>query len=502
MTASHVLFYICIALFLVILVTVLRAFRELSEFQRHLKSLSDESAAKITAQPRSELSLLLGDYVTLFDHAAAKSILSSFHVDRSASPILSRIRSLTSAPRSLVGILILGGLLVTLFNLQSSVAVLGDSFHQLSIREAQPTLDQADKGIKAIQSSMGDIAHTAQLAFSLSGWVIGMAAVGLLVSVPIHHRGQQLARKFVNWANLAYTEALTRSPADQQAQMEKFGELVDKMGDLITSFGQIGQSMATVSDFGSKLDESSRLVAEAVDRLPTTINASVVQLSGEVTKDISVHLQNQIEHLKVILAIYGDQEMRVRKIQEHLDDFSRLTQESFSAVQKLSGLPEKVDGLARSIGGLTTATANLSGTTRQLDEKVTAMPMADLRAGLTAIVPMRDAVATLKNDLANVNHSQKELAATLTLQLAKTEESLNSLLGRTSAAGVEDQIKAIGVELLSIKEAIESVPSALRIEQMTQTLLRIDDFIQKVVPATEKSLIEKLRERFTRSSST
>src|ERR1022692_3703167 len=46
--------------------------------------------------------------------------------------------------------------------------------------------------------------------------------------------------------------------------------------------------ISAVADFGSKLDASSRMVAEAVSQLPATINSSVVRLSAEVTRDISV----------------------------------------------------------------------------------------------------------------------------------------------------------------------------------------------------------------------
>jgi hypothetical protein len=54
--------------------------------------------------------------------------------------------------------------------------------------------------------------------------------------------------------------------------------MVDRLGALVPTFESISTSMAAVGDFGDKLDESSRLVTSAVERLPGTISASVVEL--------------------------------------------------------------------------------------------------------------------------------------------------------------------------------------------------------------------------------
>ena len=290
---------LCAALSIVAAYALLKGYREIASFDGALKILPNDVPAASPFNGSTNLGRAANEYIAMFSIAGARNLLGSFRVEQASSPLLAYLRSMSNGPRNLVGVLILGGLLVTLFNLQGSVAILGASFNHLA-KSQSSTAASAQEEVKQIQESMGGIARTAQTAFISSGLVIFAATLILLVSLALQRRTGISARRFVSWANAAHLEAMSARPMDEHAQIEKFGELIGKMGEVISSFEAIGSSMATVGDFGSKLDESSQLVAQAVSQLPATINSSVAQLSAEVTKDISVHLEHQIEHIKKI----------------------------------------------------------------------------------------------------------------------------------------------------------------------------------------------------------
>ena len=388
MNIAEIVFPACFLIALTAAYWLFRGYHELFQLDRGIQLLPPEVPAQHQFDGKTQGGRLAAGYVALFSRAASRNMLGSFQVDRAASPLLAYLRSIANLPRNLVGVLILGGLLVTLFNLQGSVGLLGGAFTDLAKSQATTqnppegappqrsqspaSPDTADQSIAQIQKAMGDIARTAQTTFLRSGVVIFMAAVILFVAMVLQYRGQVVSRSFVAWANVSYIEALAARPMDQQAQMEKLGELVDKMGELTQSFAGISEAMATVGDFGAKLDASSQMVAEAVSQLPATINSSVVQLSAEVTRDISVHLEHQVEHIKRLLMVYGDQEIRVRKIQEYLDGFSKSLDTSFKAASTLVILPDSLNTLSETIKGMTTTSKTMVTTSEQLGAKLMA----------------------------------------------------------------------------------------------------------------------------------
>ena len=429
---------------------VLQGFRETSSFEKALSLLPRDIPESNTFDPRSQLGLLATEYIALFSLVASRNMLGAFKIEQASAPLHAYLRTLASTPRNIVGVLLMGALLVTLFNLQGSVATLGKSFTQLAREQATTTEGSAENEVKEIQLSMADIAKAAQAAFLRSGQVILGAAFILIFSLLLQKRSQKSTQSFAAWANAAYIEALTKRPMDQNAQLEKFGELIDKMTPMIDSFESIGASMATVGDFGAKLDASSQLVAQAVSQLPQAINSSVVQLSEEVTKDISVHLQHQIEHIKKILAIYGDQEVRVRKIQEYLDGFSRSLEVGLNAT---GALPQKLDILSQAILSTNRGSEKLAAAAKSLETKLDGLPLPEIQSAIADLRLVRKEIPEIIREAVEPSFKafETKLASIETTELPR--------------------------ELRDFRKSVESTLSALNIKDMSTILTRLDELI-------------------------
>ena len=439
----------------------------IQSFDRSLRALPRDLPPLSPFDDGNPVGKAANEYVALFSLCTQRGALGAFSVANSAAVVHARMRMITSQARNLTGVIILCGLLVTLFTLQESVGVLGEAFRHLSTGQATSDPSQAGKDVQLIQVAMGDIAQTAKVAFKMSGGVILVAALILWLSLMVQRRGQSSMLEFSDWANAAYMEALSARPTDQFSQIQKFGEMIESMGTMMGSFEQVAASMSSAGDLGSKLDASAQIVAQAVKQLPESINASVVQLSAEVTKDISVHLQHQIEHLQKILAIYGDQEGRVRKIQECLDSFAASVAASSAAVTGLKLLPEKIDSLTITIATASKGAKKVESAAQDLSRKVDELPIIQFREVLVEI-------AALKEDLPRSVR-------------AAVENGFSGLEKRISSASNPEQIVS---ELRKLRAIIEGLPEMVDQTQIRALLLRLEALITEA--GKSKGLIDRL----------
>jgi hypothetical protein len=365
LTFAELVFWISLAVALLAVAALFKARIHLRSFEGTLKKLSRTVPDANPFSVKTALGKAAAEYTELFSTCAARNTLGDFRVELACAPVQGQIALLTAIPRNLTGVVILCSLLVTLFNLQGAVGALGESFLGLAAGQASTNQGKAAREVQMIQQSMGNIAQTAHSAFLRSGQLIFIATGILGFSIILQKRGQQSFMQFLGWANSAYFDALSRRPTDQLSQVDQFNRLIEKL-DLV------GSSMAVAGDLGSKLDASSAIVADAVSKLPESINASVVQLSAKVTTDISANLQHQIEHLKKILAIYGDQESRVRNIQSSLDEVSEAMKESTKTIGSLKALPEVIESLNTTI---TTTRQTMAEGTKNLTKRLRDLPV-------------------------------------------------------------------------------------------------------------------------------
>jgi hypothetical protein len=360
---TEVFLLVCMGLAAVIAGQLLSALKDIEQLRRRSQELAGKPAVSNPFDGRSRLTTLANAYVTDLNTSVKARALASFDPDRRIGPVSGQVRAFTTTPRALIGVLILAGLLVTLFNIQGSVRELGEAFDQLS----RPEQGQRTEFLVArIQGSMRNVANAAHNAFYWSGLIILFAATSLALAAGVQWRGQVAVAAFGLWARAAYYEASAAAqPADQQASLEKLAGVVGHLNGLVSPFQDLSKSMNAVVGFGDRLDESTRLIAEAVEKLPEGVKASVVSLSGEVAREIAEDLQHQLEHIQKILYIYGAQEIRMKELQE--------------GFKKIVSLPGDISKLTNAIAGTTANSAVLNRSVESLDRKVDALPILDMQ---------------------------------------------------------------------------------------------------------------------------
>jgi hypothetical protein len=287
--------------------------------------------------------------------------------------------------RALAGVLILFGLLITLFNLQASVRTLGDTFHALS-EQPVPTPTGSNSSVDEIQRSMGNIATSAQSAFKFSGFVIAMAAWALFWAIPLQRRAVMAVNAFVDWAEQAHAAAWSAQvPSDETSQIQELAGVIKRMDAVVAGLQTLGQSMTSLAELGGKLDESTRLISTAIDRLPETVKASVGELSSEVARELTADLGHQTQHIAKILNIYGEQEIRMKLLYDGFKMTEQNIREASIALKSLAPLPETIEKLAGAIGKTAEVSIKVEAGIRCLDTKVSALPLADMQKAIQSI---------------------------------------------------------------------------------------------------------------------
>ncbi|HLG97810.1 MAG TPA: hypothetical protein VKX49_15965 [Bryobacteraceae bacterium] len=448
----------CVAL--IALWGILSAWREVGEFRRGLRSLPPDRFPSGTAFPSGRESCrLANEFLTLCAQAADRQMLGALHIDRALAPVNNYFRTRVNTPKSLAGVLVLCGLLVTLLNLQGSVGRLGASFQNLSVSQSDVQQSTAARSVNEIQTAMGEIAGRAHDAFLQSFGVILLSSMILWLALLLNNKAQGVCRDFAVWANATHVRSLVERPPVQETQVEKLSELIVKLSDVAGTFETIGPAIASVGDLGAKLDASSQLVAEAVSKLPATINESVGQLSLEVTRDISAQLNHQIEYLKKVLAIYGDQTVRVTKLQEYLDKLGESMESSMKALKGLAALPGKIDSLSEAVQSFTTASARAIAACEHLDAKVDQIPALDLGRveGIGARVDeLTDRMKSLRGEIRDFGKKIPQIVpADITAKLDSIEKAMSSL--RESRAATSTAAASAGGPTIHLPDQAKDI---------------------------------------------
>lgn len=467
---------ICGGIALWLLYLLASAYATVRRFQKNANDLPEGALPQGSVfEGRSDLPQLANGFLAKLASAAAGGRLIEFNLQQGLSTIAGSIRSMTMMPRALVGILILGALLVTLFNLQGSVATLGKAFRDLSNKQSTTAVSDNAPPVDTIQRAMGDVADTARRAFITSAWIISVAALGLLFTVAVQRKGARAFNGFSRWAADAYHDAIAAMPAlDQQAQLAELNETLKQMAGLVSALSEMGQGMSTLAAFGKQMGAASEAITAAIERLPTNINSSIVQLSGQVVRGISESLEHHVQYLSRLVLIYGQQEMRMHEIHKYVDDTLALTKDVSSSLKPLATLPSELEKLVQSVGRWVTGSNQLNDNVVKLQSKVEALPTEEMRNVLNdlrsdtqtfgvLLAEMRLVSQTLSSDLSSLS---SRVGANITTELFRwskdwgekftTLERMVQERDPRQLAALLSEIRAAGTSLAERLVAIEA----------------------------------------------
>ncbi len=350
--------------------------------------------------------------------AHAQGLLQDYDIDAAIRRVHTAGTQRAAFARALAGIVIILGLLVTLFNLRVSVSNLESVFENMRTKTsvavpplgAPPVTNDDSLNTDALQNAMAGIASSATLAFGWSAAFISIACGLLLGSFGWTLLITPNYSRFDETVHTLYLRLLPKH--DDQAQL--FGNLaqaVQSLEKLSETFEQTNISLKQIGGFGERFEAAAHEIAEAVAKVPAGMRESVADMSGSLAREIAQELAHYIEHIKGILAIYGDQQVLLTTIVKAMSNMEDDWHRSSEALADLGKIPESITGLQAAIGLYTADTAKLNTSVSELDQKVQALPIQDLSSAAHDMRALADNLAPLVGSVQDVTGRMKELVA-------------------------------------------------------------------------------------------
>lgn len=398
----------------------------------------------------------LDAYVNSFDHAVERKSLEKFDVDRQLGDVRRAAGSVAASVRALAGVLILCGLIITLFKLQGAVGGLRSTFSVLAAQ--QSNVEGASDTAAQVVQGMSTVASAAHDAFLISLCFISSAAILLLLALRESSRAADVVSQFSDWVYSSYRSELNKLPEQVPLNVVagEFRASAQALELLTASFGEMTKSFGALQGFADSMDRSRNAIVEAMQRLPAHIQESMGSLSEKFVGSVTEGLTNANQHTQQILLIYGQQQQRINTIQAEVVAIKNFSSQVTQAVAKLDGMPEQVTALAAGVELQSKSLNSFASTVAELAIRVEDLPISGLRQDVGTLAAATDRIYAAVNSVerfgervAQNTELLRELPETTKgIATAVYQEANNAVAFRASVDMLGDHVKALPVSEL------------------------------------------------------
>ncbi len=432
--------------------------RDLREARAYACAVPKGAAVPDVNPTKLPLTAAMAEYVLDFEAAKQKRCLPDFNVQQRLDTVRRVTATMFSFLRSVSGLLILCGLLFTLFNLQRAVGPLGDAFRQLANQQegasqshrGTPELGSARDKVNHIQGTMSDVASSAKQAFLFSFcFILAAASTMILVLIRQQHAFASVAR-FAAWAEQQYRTELPEQISIAEAA-HAFKDNAQALGDLTRSFNDLALALEAVKNFSRTMDDTRDAIVKALDAMPGQIQASMGLVSKDMVKNLERTMKDEVEATKQILAIYGQQEFRIDEIRQEVEAVRKFTEKVTLTATSLETIPRHLGAIDTSVKQLTWSAQRFEETGKQIEGAVLAFPSKDLQDSAKALTEASTQVGRAHSQAVDaIAEFQGKSAAALTdvkTQVERTHAELGVAIANLqveSTAGLSDVAAQVG----------------------------------------------------------
>ena len=384
-----------------------------------------------------------------FETAKQKKCLHAFDLQQRLAFVRRMPSSMFNGGRSAAGLLILCGLLVTLWNLQRAVGPLGEAFHQLSVQQEAPLSgsseaqqpDDAQRSISQIQNTMSRVASSAHRGFFWSFCFISCAVlIGAACLWGQSHASTTVIR-FSVLAESRYREDLPEQLSIADAATT-FREAANALGGLTRSFNDVVIALNALRAFSDTMDETRDMLRKSLEAIPVRIQESMGLVTKDMVRNLETAMKEQADAIHRILVIYGEQEFRIGEIRQQVAAIHTLSERIAQSAAPLETVPTHLAAINNALRQHSSATYRLEATAKLIETAIHEIPSEQL---LESAHALSDSASQLR-----ISHSE-------VLQESKT------LLERS--AGLENTARELRERFESLEQI--SKDTLRKLEQAT-----------------------------------
>jgi hypothetical protein len=306
-----------------------------------------------------------------------------------------------------------------------------------------------------------------------------------------------------DWASdQAYEVSVEQATKAARATAVDFSQAVAQLAQATGRFETVGNMLTGLPALQGSIDASAQAISDAISSFPTHIEQSTGKISADVARGISQELHHQVEYLKGVLAIYGEQQVVLQTVLTHMGQMASDHAKAATSLASLSELPAALHDLRHATQGVASTNDRVASVTSELDRKVALLPVAEMkeairrftdaatqfaaaRLALDAILTSANAAidslhaAGLKDTLASLDHTVNvavTISSALTTQVdglattdnqvlvdlhASTEQiirGLTQLKTDSAVRGFAQAIADLETAVQSLQRRIETMP--------------------------------------------
>jgi hypothetical protein len=415
-----------------------------------------------------------------FRTANRHHILGQFDLERHLTPLSMQIRTLTSSARAVSGILILLALLITLYQLRKAVSDLSTTFDQVAQHSA------AAEMVSRVQTSMSGVASSAATAFRISGYIILFAVTLLAVAAGAQKYSLTVLRRMSAWALLLHNHYLAEAASGGGSN--DFTAVITSFRDVIRSFEGLQADLSAIGSFRADLVRSADAITDAVKVLPTQIQGNMDRLSSGAFREIADHLDKHYDVLCKVLAIYGDQEMRMKEIQALARDLNHQNTELTSSLMPLKEVTPSLGKLTTAVDSWTSATDRLVSSADQLDAKIDRLPLPQIEDAVTHAKAAAERLIRLQAESTQLLQNWSELLPEWKMALSADRAALLEAV-RQSLGELNEKLKPLKVVETLDAKLVESIRSSA--DDTRKHLVELENLVQRSDHAAQLGILRE-----------
>jgi ABC-type transporter Mla subunit MlaD len=395
-----------------------------------LESLGPEATSSTEApQLDGSLRSSMQRYEHTFYGAMQRRILPQFSVEEASGPVYRASLASSGMLRPFAGWFLLLGLIITLWNLQGAVGILSGAFHDITVAgpatssgtSAQRSTSARDRE-RNVTDKMSNMASAASRAFRTSLWFILLSLACMVLAVLTERRAKLVLIRFETWASNLYQHFLpSQLPITEGDIARKLTETVNAMQSVAAELQNASGQLASLSPLVGTMSGATDAIQDAMRQLPKDLQSSMSNVTSDLVKGLTATLGESNEYTKRILAIYAEQELRVRGLDAVLKAVQSSLKEIKESHQLLSALPDQQaeimassKGIAASAEGIRNSLDLVGKNTERISALVERLPVFELAQAVDAI---RNGSLTIEELKTRIGESNSRLHSAIEAQL-------------------------------------------------------------------------------------
>src|ERR1700733_3094694 len=160
---------------------------------------------------------------------------------------------------------------------------------------------------------MAGVADTASQAFRISLAFIFVSLICGVTSTLLEKRGRKAAFEFEQWSVIFYQNSLPgQLPVTEGKVAQQLVAAMEGMGEVIEELRSASGAFASLHPLVTSMSRVTETIETAMRQLPEDLRSSMSSVTTEMITKLNDTLGESAEYTKKILAIYAEQELRVK----------------------------------------------------------------------------------------------------------------------------------------------------------------------------------------------